>query len=193
MEWLTRYREDVRRYTEYSGGSALWQMLAQQGLWALLEYRIASSVYRSPLPPVLKRPLLLLFLAWQKLVEIVTGISLPHSASIGSGLYIGHFGHMIVNGNAVIGARCNLSQGVTIGVSGRGEKRGVPVIGNRVYVGANAVVAGKILVGDDVIIGANSLVTRDVPSGTTVLGVPAKVVATDGSTEYIDGPQNPCD
>lgn len=183
--WIDDYRRDVRRYAEYAGGRPLVQMLTQQGLWALLQYRIAAALYRSGLPRPLKRPLLVLAVAWQKAVEVLTGISLPYSATIGPGLYIGHFGGIIVNGAAVIGEGCNLSQGVTIGVSGRGERRGVPVLGDRVYVGARATVAGRIRVGDDAVIGANSLVAEDVPPHVTVVGVPAKVVSDRGSADYL--------
>lgn len=117
--------------------------------------------------------------------KIVTGISLPYSASIGPGLYIGHFGNVILNGDAVSGSNCNLSQGVTIGVSGRGAPRGVPKIGDRVYVGANAVVVGNIIIGDDALIGANSLVHTAIPGHCTASGVPAVVINDEGSEGYI--------
>ena len=77
-----------------------------------------------------------------------------------------------------------LPRGVTIGFSGRGEWRGVPRIGDRVYVGPNAVIVGKITIGNDVLVGANSLVNRDVPGYATVLGVPAVVTSGRGSEGY---------
>ena len=110
---------------------------------------------------------------------------LPYSASIGTHFYIGHFGGIIINSKAVIGDNCNISQGVTIGVSGRGERRGVPVIGNNVYIGASATVAGDIKIGNDVVIAANSLVIADVPSGTTVMGVPSTHISDNNSKGYI--------
>ncbi|HVQ36272.1 MAG TPA: hypothetical protein VMS31_01980 [Pyrinomonadaceae bacterium] len=182
---LAWFRRDIGRYKAYRNRGTLTQLLTQQGLWALLQYRIASAIYRSSLPPLVRRPLLLLASAWQKLIEVTTGISLPYTASIGPGFYIGHFGNIIVNGEAVIGSNCNISQGVTIGVSGRGERRGVPTIGDRVYIGANAVVAGKILVGDDAVIGANSLVVSDVPNASTAVGVPATILDRNGSADYL--------
>ncbi|MBI1760312.1 MAG: serine acetyltransferase [Acidobacteria bacterium] len=185
MNWLSNYQQDLARYTEYAGGGALLQLLAQQGLWALLQYRLAAAVYQSGLPRLLKRPLLASMTIWQKLIEIFTGISLPYTAVIGPGLYIGHFGHIILNGNAVLGAQCNLSQGVTIGVSGRGVQRGVPRIGARVYIGANAVIAGQLTIGNDVVIGANTLVTADVPDNCTVVGVPGQIVSRKGSQDYL--------
>lgn len=185
MSWRTDYRCDMARYKMLNGGGALKQMLTEQGLWALLEYRLAAAVYRSRLPWPLKKPLRLLLTLWHKLVEITTGISLPCTAIIGPGLHLPHCGSRVINAGSVLGPDCCVSQGVTIGVSGRGERRGVPRLGARVYLGANAVVAGKIVVGDDVVVGANSLVNRDVPPHCTVVGVPAVVISQRGSEDYI--------
>jgi serine O-acetyltransferase len=186
-QWPRAFAQDLARYRRYRPGCSAWIVFAtEQGLWALLQYRIASAIYSSDLPQPFKRMLLIVMTAWQKLIEILTGVSLPYAASLGPGLYIGHFGNIIVNEATVMGSCCNLSQGVTIGVSGRGEKRGVPVIGDRVYIGANAVVAGKIEIGDDAVIAANSLVSESVPPSATMIGVPAKVVNFRGSGDYID-------
>lgn len=185
MNWYFKYKADIHRYTQYSKGSALVQCFTQQGLWALLAYRMSSAIYISRLPKHIKRILLIGCVIWQKFIEITTGISIPYTADIGAGLYIGHYGGIILHPVAQLGENCNISQGVTIGISGRGNKRGVPVIGNRVYVGVNAVIAGKIRVGDDVVIGANSLVNRDVPRSCTVVGVPATIVSQRGSSDYI--------
>ncbi len=190
MTWWAAYRQDIGRYVRYSGKSTLRKtilvLLTEQGLWALLQYRVTHALYRSSLPWTVKKPLLLFALFWQKLIEVLTGICLPGRAEIGPGLYIGHFGPLVVHPDAVIGRRCNLSQGVTIGVSGRGGRRGVPRIGDRVYIASNAVVVGKITVGDDAVIGANSVVREDVAPHTTVLGVPATVISQRGSEDYID-------
>ena len=122
---------------------------------------------------------------WQKWIEITTGISIPYSVNIGESFYIGHFGNIIINSNAIIGDNCNISQGVTIGINGKGDNRGVPIIGDNVYIGANAVLAGKIKVGDNVVVGANSFLTHNVEDNTTVLGVPAKKVSDSSSSGYI--------
>ncbi len=95
------------------------------------------------------------------------------------------YDNFIINSKAIIGRNCNISQGVTVGVSGRAKKRGVPVIGDDVYIGVNAVVAGKIIIGNQVVIAANTLVTRSVPSNKTVMGVPAEVIAENNSNSYI--------
>ena len=190
--WWAAYRADFARYcTMRPEASVLTLVLTEQGLWALFQYRLTSGLYRSRLPTVVKRPSLLLAGIAQKFTEMLTGISLPYRAIIGPGLYIGHFGNIIVHEDVIIGHTCNLSQGVTIGSSGRGAAKGTPVIGHRVYLATNAVIAGRIRVGDDAVVGANSLATRDVPALATVLGVPAKVVGHRGSGAYITPPSTP--
>ncbi len=179
------FATDIRKYKRYSTKSGLILILTQQGLWALCVYRINSAIYRSKLPSIIKKLLLLFGLLWQKFIEIITGISLPYTAKIGPEFYIGHFGGIIVNSNAQIGSDCNISQGVTIGVSGRGANRGVPIIGNNVYIGVQATVVGPIVIGDNAVIGANSLVHKDVASGTTVVGVPAQEINKNDSKGYI--------
>jgi serine O-acetyltransferase len=120
------------------------------------------------------------------------GISIGHRTRIGSGLYIGHFGGIVVNVGAVIGKNCNLSQSVTIGVANRGARKGVPVIGDNVFIGPGAVVLGNLRIGNNVAIGANSVVTHDVPDGAVVAGAPAQIISyggTDGYVDHIDYPQ----
>jgi serine O-acetyltransferase len=45
-----------------------------------------------------------------------------------------------------------------------------------VYVGVGAKILGAVSVGDGARVGANAVVVKDVPSGATVVGIPAKVV-----------------
>jgi maltose O-acetyltransferase len=58
-----------------------------------------------------------------------------------------------------------------------GLEIGQPVrIGRHVWIGGGAIILPGIAIGDDSVIGAGSVVTRDVPTGTTVVGNPARVV-----------------
>lgn len=116
------------------------------------------------------------------------GIDLPRATQIGKGFYIGHFSGIVVSSEAIIGDNCNISQGVTIGIAGSGSNRGVPVIGNRVYIASGAKVIGKITVGNNVVIGANAVVTHDVPDNAIVVGIPANIISLKGSEEYILNP-----
>lgn len=174
---------DYKKYKKY-GGNFFSIIFLTQGFWAIIQYRFAHAVYKMRFP-VIKQILYCICILWQKSIEVFTGISIPASVKIGKSFYIGHFGGIIINAKAVIGDNCNISQGVTIGVSGLGENRGTPIIGNNVYIGANAVVAGKIVISDNVLIGACSLVTYNADFGDVLLGVPAVKISNKGSREYI--------
>lgn len=115
-----------------------------------------------------------------------SGIQIPYCTTIGKGFYIGHFGNIVVNGNSTIGNNCNISQGVTIGQVNRGKNRGVPIIGNEVYIGPGAKIIGGIKIGNKVCIGANAVVTKDIPDNAVVVGVPGKIISYDGSIAYIN-------
>lgn len=184
MNVFKAIQSDYRKYKKY-GGNFFSIVFLTQGFWAIFQYRIAHFFHKTitlfPFNILFKIPMLF----WQKGIEITTGISLPASATIGESFYIGHFGGIILNGETVIGHNCNISQGVTIGISGQGEKRGVPVIGNNVYIGVNSVLAGSIHIEDDVLIGACSLVTHDVEKGSVMLGVPAVKISDKTSKGYI--------
>jgi acetyltransferase-like isoleucine patch superfamily enzyme len=49
-------------------------------------------------------------------------------------------------------------------------------IGNDVWIGANVVVTAGVTIGDGVVIGAGSIVTKDLPTMSVCVGVPAKVL-----------------
>lgn len=107
--------------------------------------------------------------------------------SIGSGFYIGHFGTIVVSTLAVIGKNCNIAHGVTIGAARRGTLEGAPMIGDRVWIGTNAVLIGKISIGEDVLIAPGAFVNRDVPSHSIVIGNPGRIISRDNATEgYIN-------
>ncbi|MFD0962599.1 serine O-acetyltransferase [Pseudofulvibacter geojedonensis] len=183
---MKKFKLDIEKYKKYSGNKpSLILIITTQGLWALFVYRISNGIYKSKIPSLIKKILLLMAVCFQKFIEIITGISLPYAATIGTRFYIAHHGHIIIHPKAIIGDNCNIAQGVTVGVSGRGDKRGVPVIGNNVFIAANAVIAGKITVANNSVIGANSLVVTDVKEGTTVVGVPAVAINNNNSEAYI--------
>ncbi|RNF83287.1 serine O-acetyltransferase [Montanilutibacter psychrotolerans] len=114
------------------------------------------------------------------------GISIPVGTVIGSGFYIGHFGGIVVSQKAVIGRNCNISQGVTIGRANRGKNKGYPVLGDNIYIGPGAVIAGNVRIGSNVAIGANCVVAMDIPDDCVVAGVPGTIISRKGSTGYVN-------
>jgi serine O-acetyltransferase len=122
---------------------------------------------------------------WRKFIELAANIYIPNSVDIGSGLYIAHFGPIIIHPDVIIGNNCTLTQGVTLGKKHDGKNAGTPTIGNRVYCGPNSVIIGNIVIGDDVIIGPNTLISRDIPPKSVVVGNPAKIISDRGSHNLI--------
>lgn len=111
-------------------------------------------------------------------------ISLPSKVIIGKGFKIEHIGGIVVNPEVVLGENVNIYNGVTIGVTKRGDKKGVPTIGNKVWIGPNSVIVGKITIGDDVLLAPGSYVNFDVPSNSIVIGNPGQIKKSENSTLY---------
>lgn len=115
------------------------------------------------------------------------GYEIPTSVKIGQGIYINHIGGISINPKAIIGNNINITKGVTIGQTNRGSNKGVPTIGDEVWIGANAVVVGNIKIGNNVLIAPNAYVNFDVPNNSIVVGNPAKIIANESATEgYIN-------
>lgn len=117
------------------------------------------------------------------------GFDISPVTSIGPGLYIGHFGGIVISPYAILGRNVNIAQGVTIGATSRGTRKGAPTLEDRVWVGTHAIIVGKITVGHDALIAPGAYVNFDVPSGVVVLGNPGKVVSTTGSSGYVNNIQ----
>lgn len=114
------------------------------------------------------------------------GFDISPTTSIGPGLYIGHFGGVVISPHAVLGANINIAQGVTIGAASRGPRTGAPTLEDRVWVGANAIIVGKVTVGREALIAPGAYVNFDVPPEAVVLGNPGQVVSSAGSKGYIN-------
>lgn len=115
------------------------------------------------------------------------GLEISRKTKIGKGLYLGHPYNITINPKASIGSNCNIHKGVTIGQENRGARKGVPVIGNKVWIGINATIVGNIVIGDDVLIAPNTYVNCDIPSHSVVFGNPCIIKYRENATEdYIN-------
>lgn len=153
--------------------------------WAIVSYRFGNWIYRCIKIPVLRQVLFFLYFITKRISEIFTGIEIAHDAQIGKGLFIAHIGGVVIGTKAVIGEHASIHQGVTVGGSGRGENHGSPVIGDYVYFGAGSKIVGRVKIGDWVMIGANAVVVSDISDYGTAVGIPARLVNTHGSWDYI--------
>jgi serine O-acetyltransferase len=148
-------------------------LLREQSAWAICVYRWGRRIEAAK-PGVLRKIRSRMYWTVFRIVETLTGISLPRSCRIGPGLRIYHFGMIFVHSDAVIGANCTLRQGVTIG--NRTHEGPPPIIEDDVEFGAYAQVLGAVRVGKGAKIGAMSVVLSDVPPGATAVGVPARII-----------------
>lgn len=114
-------------------------------------------------------------------------IEISLDTRIDGGLYLSHAYGITINPKAVLGKNCNIHKNVTIGQENRGKRKGVPTIGNRVWIGIGSTVVGKITIGDNVLIAPNSYVNCDVSSNSIVLGNPCIIKPkADATVEYIN-------
>jgi serine O-acetyltransferase len=114
------------------------------------------------------------------------GFDISPTTKIGPGLYLGHFGGVVVSPFAVIGSNVNINKGAVIGATSRGDRVGAPTVEDRAWIGSHAIVVGKITVGKEALIAPGAYVNSDVPSRAVVLGNPGKVVSSAGSDGYVN-------
>lgn len=186
MSAAESFKEDFQRYVAMTGATSTWACLKvalrTEALWAIGSFRLGQYLQREAPPPV-RAALRLPHAVLHRALEWSVGIHLSPQASVGPGLYIGHYGGIWVSPRARIGAHCNINHHVTIGVAGR--EHGAPQLGDRVWVGPGAVITGPVEIGSNAVIGANSLVVADVPESGVAVGVPARVVSRTGSGKLI--------
>lgn len=128
-------------------------------------YRVGHWMYNKKIPLI---PAMI-----QRVIRVVFACELPMTVKIGKGSQLHHNGlGVVIHEKAVIGNNTHIYQNVTIG--GRGG-RGVPEIGNNVFIGCGASILGGVIVGDNASIGANACVIENVPPNSLVVGSKAEV------------------
>ena len=143
-------------------------ILCYPGLHALIAYRLAHRIYKWHIPLI---PRMISYLT-----RIITGIEIHPAASIGRRFFIDHGEGVVIGETTIIGDDVLIYQQVTLGGTGKDTGKRHPTIGNHVIIGAGAKVLGDIIIADHVRIGAGSVVIEDVPSHSTVVGIPGRVV-----------------
>ncbi len=175
---LKHIKEDIAsvKARDPAAKSTLQLLLLYPGLKAIRMYRRAHFFHKHGFQ----------FLArWisQRAVR-KTGIEIHPGARIGKRFFIDHGTGVVIGETSVIGDDVLLYQGVTLGGTGKDSGKRHPTLGNGVMVGAGAKVLGNVTIGDNTKIAAGAVVITDIPSDSTAVGVPAKVVRING--ERID-------
>lgn len=114
----------------------------------------------------------------QKTIMGKLNCHIPEQTDIGWGTKIYHPYGIVINSHAKIGQNATLRQHITIGNAGNGSGQASPKIGNRINIGAGAVLVGDIEIGQNVKVGAGAVVTKSFPDDAVLVGVPAKNINT---------------
>ncbi|MGH7392657.1 MAG: serine O-acetyltransferase [Candidatus Rokuibacteriota bacterium] len=125
---------------------------------------------------VLRLPLVRFYHALFTWVRNHHGIELYLTTQVGRRFCIGHQGGIVIHPRARIGDDCVIRQNATIGAATPDQSSAAPTLGNRVELGAGAVIIGAITIGDDVRIGPNAVVVTSIPAGATAFAAPAMIM-----------------
>jgi len=110
------------------------------------------------------------------LARFLTGVEIHPGATIGRRFFIDHGMGVVIGETSVIGDDVLMYQGAILGGTTREKKKRHPTLGNKVIIGADAVVLGNIEIGEGARVGSGSVVINPVPPGATVVGVPGRIV-----------------
>lgn len=179
------FTRDLARYDAHAAGDRghparrllLW--LFDRELHCVASFRFGQAARalfdRSKLLGLL--PLVLAEL-WRRWVTTVHHLNIARDATFGAGLYVVHRSGIYV-GPVTVGENCVLHQNVTLGARWAGGERGVPTLGDDVWIGPGATISGDITVGSNVTISAGTVLSKSVPDGCLVAGNPGRVVRSD--------------
>lgn len=168
------FSEEIKAVKERdpAATSGLEVLLLYSGLHALVFYRFSHLLWTWKVP-ILPRGL-------SQLGRFLTGIEIHPGAQIGKNFFIDHGMGVVIGETAIVGDNVLLYQGVTLGGTGKETGKRHPTLGSNVVVGAGAKILGNITIGDNSYIGANAVVIKDVPSNSTVVGIPGRITKQEG-------------
>jgi serine O-acetyltransferase len=147
----------------------LLKALFTDGTFAMVVYRLMQASQRLGLVP--------LTMLFNKLNAVCAACIIGRGAEFGPEFVLVHSQGVVINGKVKGGRNVMLEHQVTIGA----DRDASPVLGDEVFVGAGAKIIGGVRVGNRVKVGANAVVVDDVPDDSTVVGVPARPV---GRTDW---------
>ncbi|MDX5594622.1 serine O-acetyltransferase [Pseudovibrio sp. SPO723] len=110
-------------------------------------------------------------------------VDIHPAVPMGRGIFLDHGTGIVIGGTAVVDDDVSILQGVTLGGTGKEKGDRHPKIRQGVLLGAGAKVLGNIEIGHCSRVASGSVVLKQVEPGTTVAGVPAKVVGEAGCSQ----------
>ena len=149
-------------------------LVCYPGFQALSLHRLCHTLWKSRLPMKLIARIM------SQIGRLLTGIEIHPGAKIGRSVFIDHGMGVVIGETAIIGDKCLLYQGVTLGGTGKETGKRHPTLEENVVVGAGAKVLGNINIGTNTRIGAGSVVLKNVEANCTVVGIPGRVIHQSG-------------
>lgn len=177
-----------------------WSLDRLRAKLLLVEVRLEQYVYRKLRPPSGR---------WRRIgwylcrfpgslfQWFLCNANIPGSVTIGRGLRLPHPQNIIITAFAELGEFCMLYHNVTIARNSMQlTSPASPKIGNKVLIGAGAIILGEIVIGSEVLIGAGTVVTQNVPDHSRITNAPSVIVqrtasrdvAEPGSKRHLEDP-----
>jgi serine O-acetyltransferase len=164
LSFLGLLREDLRTHESFFA----------HGFWAIAVNRFGN--WRMGLPKLLRAPCSLVYEFVYVCCLWLARIELPYIIKVGRRVRIWHNGGCVL-GALYIGDDVQIRHNVTLGLAHHGAPlTTLPIVEDRVIIGAGACVLGPITIGHDSVIAANAVVTQDIPPYSLVGGIPGKVL-----------------
>lgn len=165
-----RIKEDIQMVfaRDPAARSTLEVILCSPGLHAIWLHRLANWFWT--------RNHIFLGRLISTINRFLTGVEIHPGAIIGKRVLIDHGMGVVIGETAEIGEDVLIYQGVVLGGTSLERKKRHPTIGNGVVIGSGAKIIGNIKIGDCSKIGAGSVVLKPAPPGSTVVGIPGRIV-----------------
>ena len=175
-----RLREDIQTVKDRdpAATSVLEILFLYPGLKAIRRHRVAHWFFKHNMKFIAR-------VISQQTVKM-TNIEIHPGATIGRRFFIDHGTGVVIGETTEIGDDVTIYQGVTLGGTGKDTGKRHPTIGNHVMIGSGAKVLGPLVVGDNSNIASGAVVLDNIPSDSTAVGVPARVVKRNGKRVELD-------
>ena len=138
------------------------------GVWAIAWYRIAHRLHRGGFKRIARMTM--------GINQFFTNIDIHPAARIGRRVFIDHGIGVVIGETCIIEEDVIIYQGVTLGGVSLAEGKRHPTVRRGAVIGAGSKILGNIVIGEEAKVGANSVVVREVPDGSTAIGIPAHVI-----------------
>ena len=177
---FNRLRSEIKaiKQKDPAARSTLEIFLCYPGFYALLMHRVSHWLWNHSLK--------LLARMNSNFARFITGIEIHPGATFGKRVFIDHGMGVVVGETAIVGDDVLIYQGVILGGTSTEKTKRHPTIEKGVIIGAGAKVMGNITIGEYSKIGTGAVVLKDVPSNSTCVGVPGRIVKRKDQPKEVD-------